>query len=94
MTMKDTFKRLEELCNKLFDNGFCISKYAKKDIENERTDREIIILSTTALYLKFENSKLRVETKSSNMLVDDSFVMQVNYLNDIKNEFNAGKELQ
>lgn len=68
--------------------GYKVSDYTKQDIENERTDREIIILSNKRYSLKFEDGILNLHTNYSNVEIDNEYIIDINYLNNIKNEFN------
>lgn len=92
--MNDIFKRLEELCTKLSNYGYDISNYAMQDIKNKRTDREIILLSIKNIQVQFKNNELQLYTISSNIKIDYDFMVELNYLNDVKNDFNEGKNIK
>lgn len=86
--MKDIFRRLNTLVSMLTKAGYKVSDYTKQDIENERTDREIIILSDKRYSLKFEDGFLNLHTNYSNIEIDNEYIVDINYLNNIKNDFN------
>lgn len=92
--MKDTFKRLEELCNKLKYYGYPVSTYAMQDIENERTDREIILFTIKNIQVQFKDNELQLHTTSSNIKIDYDFMVELNYLNEVRNDFNEGKNIK
>lgn len=86
--MENKFNVLMEVVSELISLKYDITSYTLIDIKNERSDREIILVSTNQFKLYFEKGIIKLETTYSNLKVDSDFIDNITTLNSLKDQFN------